>query len=597
MSHIEQPRIRKQFSTLMLLVLVVFTFGFWLYFANLTKRSIGFFDESIYLTLASSHSNDSSLGGVWSFYTKVLYRLVDGDIVQFRILGAAILYLSSVALGISSTRLITLNKTWSNEFKIMFTLIIGLSGFFFYSIFMFFTPGYQWLTLCGLLISSSALFVALSTQGKSSFMSWIVCGWSILLASAGRPTAGAIFLALLMLHPVTRGELFRFPRNLLALIFGFASGLIVHFSFVANYADTLRTFEVSKMISSADETHSLINLLKVLVYSPVHTFYTLFTSTFGLIAFFVPLIFLSRNRRAIGAMSIRSIVYVLSSLALMLLLVKYGTSLFALDSIVLLWWLLVLVVVTIYLVNDFDGSDSSEIESSSGLFSFRQESIVPITLLVALGAFSFLSNMTKIQLAVASIFYVVLILLFVGRIKSEKLSWLLSFAVSCLIIFSLTLAYAQGEKSHLQSAPTDTQTEKVFIGPKNSILFVDKQRQQEIRQVRSLKDKYDYSRIYLLDTSPKATYLQYELGFRSIASPILVNQKFADWMVGAYSDTLRDAWIVTSDDAPASERIDPIPLVMKLGKRFPADYTLVSTLSGQFCFSPNCTLKVWRPNK
>ena len=145
------------------------------YVMGFLDKSIGMFDESLFLILAKNANPNVSYAGAWSGYTHLLYEIVNGDVVKFRVLGFIIVYLLGCLLGWVT---LLANQNYGNidfSWRLSISLSFGLSSLFFYSIFMFFSPGYQWLTFCGLMILGIGFFIQKVPQNG-----FFVAGWFVL---------------------------------------------------------------------------------------------------------------------------------------------------------------------------------------------------------------------------------------------------------------------------------------------------------------------------------------------------------------------------------------------------------------------------------
>jgi hypothetical protein len=98
----------------------------------------------------------------------------------------------------------------------------------------------------------------------------------------------------------------------------------------------------------------------------------------------------------------------------------------------------------------------------------------------------------------------------------------------------------------------------------------------------------------LIDLTPFTTYFYYALGFKSIETPFWGFQDYAEFLTDKHKDELTNAWLLTSDDKKA---IDPVEIASILSKKFPEDYNLVATYSGNLCRNKYCIQQLWKPKQ
>jgi hypothetical protein len=168
------------------------------------SRGLGLKDEGLYLLAADPPSGTASWGFPFGWHTGPLFAAVGYDVASFRTLGAFILVMTSVALGVSVSKSLTDIRVTFFSLVTVLTIITSVSGSMFYYIAMLRTPSYNWLNLVGIQIAIVATLAGTMRRSlsKSMVFSWGlvllagVAGFGLFLTVPAKPSTLPVLLTL-----------------------------------------------------------------------------------------------------------------------------------------------------------------------------------------------------------------------------------------------------------------------------------------------------------------------------------------------------------------------------------------------------------------
>ena len=141
-----------------------------------TKYGIADKDEGLYLLAADPPNNSAAWSFPWGWHTKFIFELTSFNLSTFRAVGATILVLFSIFFVREVFRFHhkIVRNSLKNDKIINFTIvIIGLSfAVIFYGSFVFRTPGYNWVTYVGTLLSCTGLMKQLNYHSSNEQKYW-----------------------------------------------------------------------------------------------------------------------------------------------------------------------------------------------------------------------------------------------------------------------------------------------------------------------------------------------------------------------------------------------------------------------------------------
>ena len=582
---------RKKLDWLELLSIVIFTAIALVYMSNVLQTNLGILDESLMLSLAHNSDTSVSYAGIWSFYTHIIYAVTAGDVYTFRVLGAILLFVSSLLFGYLLVRDIAPAERFSRPIRITAILAIGVTGLDFYTRLLF-VPGYDWLALVGV---TGALCGYLLTRAKSPTQirfGAILIGIFGFLASAGRPIAGIGFISIFLidLFFVRRCKDAKSITKLLT-----ASALlaaIFHFVFIANLKDTINSLLLTLRISEADPSHSPLTLIKVTFWQVGHVARESIVLSKGLILVIVILPFVIRKyREKFSSLQIRFVAAFLFVSVIALSVFYPNTYLAA------VWVSLVITYASMYVVfqaesqvNDSGENDSSQVSRLRNIYSY---------ILVFIGSIfciTFTSNIGVVVLA-SHLMLLFIALMYVFAFNADE-PFIRNFSQKCTTVVTIVFLFSGYQAaSHFQGHDISKESVATYIGPNNSLIFLNKEQSGEINQIRAFKSKNLIApNTKVLSLTPYAIYIGYELDFRYAETPYIVQgQKYAEEYVQRNKEALNDAWMFTTSDVSRYEPVDPKPVVTILNKTFPQDYKLMASFTGRYCVPKVCTINLWKP--
>ena len=560
-----------------------------------SRRSLDFSDESLYLYLTSSPTQESTLAGVWNWYLNIFYRISGDDIVLYRQISVVIAFTCSYLFSwayFSSTYKPMKTKI-GITFPFMPVILAATSTVFFYR-YTLITPGYNWLALIGVLLSIAGALKWLSGNTSMIWPALSVLGLG--LTTMARPTSGiVIFLAMLCYRKI-RTDIFKFTffgRIFFLSIFGFA---VLHHLLLVSASVTIKALRQTYLAAQVDKSHSFLSLLSQatndLINFPLHAV----SISKGLIlipVFFILINFATKNKKIQSVFQATLVLSSLAGFAVLLILnqmVVYtpsrgGDAGSSLATLVLFGFLAALSLGSLN-----ESEESGILERNRNKYSGNAS----VLLLGGILGFAFSSNNGLLnQSAGIGILYIALYLSFILRISQQK--WELNFltvnVIFLVIVFSQVL-YGAWQNPY-RSVNLSENTYSVIVGGGNKIL-VSKSRAEDISKVKSIADEIDAknANLYLVDLSPFTTYIPYELEFKTIETPLITESAYLDGFAQRNKDLLQKAWILTSNSKRA---LDPNDLMSVLGKSLEDDYQFAYSLDGNYCQGKTCKLMLWKP--
>ena len=584
-------RLSIKYSLVQFVATIVSTFFICAFIVQLMRKGIGFADETLYLILADSSDTTFSYGGLWSFYTHHFAAIVDGDIYGFRVLGALLIFSFSTLLGYQVARL---NKQVETEIRsqISIALSLGVASFFFYQKFLL-VPGYDWLTLVGLLIGLNGFFLTMSEPLTYQRTGSFLIGSGAFIASTGRPLAGVIFLVAVWVVWLNSAKAQKKNLKIWYLVTGLMVMSIFHLLFIANFKDSINSFILTAQISAADPAHNISYLLKTSIWDLLTAPILAIQASAGFIIAITVMALIAKYRRNwMSRKFARFLVLglLVGQISLTFILGKFGGGSSGEQNGYVWIGLTFSYALTAYIVNTYSEFHSEGIPRSLALAAS-----IPVA--AAIFAATFSSDIGIVRLSSQlGVFYCLLLFIVSNTIQDSLVQRGLHALTSILIVVGLMVAFQKGMDQHYDSDATNLQTVSTRYGPHNSSLTVDAKRSNEINQVRQFKQQgLVRSTDAVLNLTPVAIYIPYELGFRNVKTLLLPNQTFAEQYVRDNEKALKDAWLLTTESKYRDDPIEPAPVTEILGRSFPDDYRLVTTFSGKYCLNTVCVVNMWKP--
>lgn len=215
-------------------------------------------DEGHYLLAADNHQPTAAFNSLFGHYTGIVFRAVGYDIVAFRIVGVLILALAGLVLGLAVVRLVAPGARRTTRSCVAIGVAAG--SLTQYNIFLR-TPGYNWLTLIGLMlvVAGAALELLERPSRRDDVGATVLLGLGVFLSFMGKAPAGAAAAAVgIVATLVPLGGPAVGPR----LRVGAAAALVAaalfaaHFLFVEGPAATAQTLRDSlDMLGVMDPAH------------------------------------------------------------------------------------------------------------------------------------------------------------------------------------------------------------------------------------------------------------------------------------------------------------------------------------------------------
>lgn len=229
-----------------------------------TNAGLDLTDEGHYLLAADNHQPAAAFNGLFGKYTGLVYRLVGYDLGTFRMVAIALAIIAGMLFGFCLFRLVERSaaERWLPTLAARITVSLGVAcgALIEYNLFIR-TPGYNWLTLEGLLLAAAGISLQLSNGPLSrleTLAAVILIGLGAFLALAGKIPAGVAVILL-----VAGATLLSFPTGrharvwigvwAAALLVGF---IILHVVFIEGAVPTINTIRNDlAMLAIVDPVH------------------------------------------------------------------------------------------------------------------------------------------------------------------------------------------------------------------------------------------------------------------------------------------------------------------------------------------------------
>lgn len=582
------------------------------------SHGIDISDEGLYLVAADAPAANYTYVGLWGDYLHPLYAGSRHDITTYRALGAVLL---AVAALICARGLRYLLISWgtvpvsvgrSTRLRFGLDLVALAAALVYYALYLI-TPSYNWLTLVGLLLCAGGLLPILgSARGR-----WrdrrdaaLVAG-GVFVTFMGRPTAGAGLAALVsavLLAVSVRPIRARLISVAVVAAVGVAL-IMLHLVFVLGWADTVNAFtETNYFVTNDSTTHGLGALLRqslaqfALVPSGIVRVAGL-TPWLGLLALagvLVPTKWRTVRPTVVSGLTLTSVVVVTLVIqrndgfgggpkawrslpfAGLAIIMTAGLALVAASTVT--WW------TARCETDDTSAADEAGAASHEQL---RWLGVGAFFLGCAL-LYAFSSNNGIVYQMHGAFVLLALsaLALSIGAVERRAV-------VAAIVIFALVSGVAavsavnQGAAFGYRTAAPSQSTERVVVSHRGASLLVGPAFADFYRQLAAAARVNGFAAgTPLVDLSPFSPGIGYALGAEPPTTLMLgFSPGVARWAL-AKQDLTRwhDAWLLVA--ATGTRRIDPTLVVGALGRSFPADYELVSSL---FWPTGNQTFELWRP--
>ena len=567
-----------------------------------SRRSLDFSDESLYLYLTSSPTQESTLAGVWNWYLNFLYRMSGEDIVLYRQISIFVTFACSYFFAWAYFSSTSNPKNTKDDSRFSFLPIVAttISIVFFYRTALL-TPGYNWLALIGVLISIAGAVKWLS--GERSLMWPAISVVGLGFATMARPTAGILIFFAMLTYRKIRTDIFRMTAAGKTFFTTFIIYVLFHHLFVISISGTMNAWQQTLSTSQIDKSHSFMNLLLQAATDVTNFPLNAVSISRGLIL--VPICVICANffikskadhKRfqsilVLGALA----TYVVILITNQMLLIMNHLFMASPESRNKVGLTLATLTFFGFLSAVALGSNRYEAERRLKARIGHEYSGSAIGLLVAgIFGYAFSSNNGLLNHSAGiGILYVALYLQLFLRINQQQLAQrMLISNVIFLLIMSSQVVYGAWQHPY-RSVSLSENIYSVTVGGDSKIL-VSKSRAEEISKVKAIANKINAKdrNLYLVDLSPFTTFIPYQLEFKTIETPLIVTPSYLEGFAQRNKSKLQSAWIMTSD---SKKSVDPTNLLRVLGKTIEHDYELAYTLDGNFCRNLPCRLTLWKP--
>lgn len=182
-------------------------------------------DEGFYLYAADPANRADAANGLWGAYVGLLYRAVGYSLVGFRIAGVVVLGACACVLGWRAGGFLGFLAGHPLDRLTRWALAVStVAGAGLYYALMILTPSYNWLALCGLMLTMAGVLGALETpERRSRLWHMVLISIGCFLAFWGRNVAGvgvwlvAHFLVVLFAQGSRRGRVWLVGAGLATL--------------------------------------------------------------------------------------------------------------------------------------------------------------------------------------------------------------------------------------------------------------------------------------------------------------------------------------------------------------------------------------------
>lgn len=174
--------------------------GLWVLLEALlaSERGLDLTDEGLYLLAADPPSRVAAWGTPWGWHTAPLFRMVQGDVANFRTLGAMLLVAASAALGlaVASGRWRMPEHKAEPSTRLESTLAgvaAGLGGYLYYAG-MLRTPSYNWVVITGTVIAATGTLLNLPpSRHRMPRLGLALTAFGLFVTIPSKPTSPILF--------------------------------------------------------------------------------------------------------------------------------------------------------------------------------------------------------------------------------------------------------------------------------------------------------------------------------------------------------------------------------------------------------------------
>ena len=573
--------------------IAVFMFALLVY----SRKSLDFSDESLYLFLTTNPTPESTLGGVWNWYLNVIFQLSGEDIVHYRqvsvVISFACSYLFAWAYFTSAAK--SCSAKVGIQYLYLPIMLTSVSTVFLYR-YTLMTPGYNWLALIGVLLSMSGAIKWL--HGKHSLVWPAISVLGLGIATMARPTAGIIIFLGMLTYRKIRMDIFRFTaagKSFFATIISF---MLLHHFFLISIPLTFKALEQTFLVTQDDKSHSFLNLLAQAVSDIARFPLSAISASSGLIL--IPLFFVITNfilKKPMFKKILEATLAIGAFVTFAILLIWQRAFEYSPESGSKIGLTLATLTIFGFLTSTaIDPYLSNQLNEDKVQIDYQYSGNAVVLLSAGIVGFSFSSNNGLLnQSAGIGIIYVALFLRFMLQFGRKHLSQrILAFNLVFLLIICSQVLNGAWQNPY-RSVNLSENIYPVVVGGSSKIL-VSKSRAEEISKVKSISIDIDAKEreLYLVDLSPFTTFIPYQLGFKTVETPLITQSSYLKGFAQRNSGPLQAVWILTSD---SKESLPPNEFLMELGKSLERDYELAYSLEGNFCRNKPCKLFLWKPVK
>lgn len=564
--------------------------------APLAQFGLDFSDESFYLHLSSSIDRNTSGFGPWGAVLHPLFAATN-NIVGFRLLGVLGLILSASYLANGFLDSIV-DRGMPIPPRIIQALYLFTIPFISLTYFrhLLITPSYNWLNLVGILLVLGVYYrIRFSFIASHRWITLILLNAGLLIATLSRPLSGLILFVGIFASREFRNFVFYSKQILLRHLVTQFSLLFLIFWLLISPTEILSSWKSAIEFSQFDESHSISNLiidlwfdLSDLILNPA------VGVSAGALLGVIILHFTNLAESKVGKTYIRLCIILLTTSFFALALVEitqYGSE--NTDDALGLIGLTALSASIARLIKVENQKSQFEVMSKHKIRSRKSSAAF---YLFCVFAFAFSSNNGLIrQSSMAAVIFLLWVIDESLWFKTLKFPYVQVVAV-LLITFSLTIAtLVSGFNAPYRSEGFNWGNSYTVVDTHGSKVKISNDQASVVSTIlNSDVALANQSENVLIDLTPFTTYFYYALGFKSIETPFWGFQDYAEFLTDKHKDELTNAWLLTSDDKKA---IDPVEIASILSKKFPEDYSLVATYSGNLCRNKYCIQQLWKPKQ
>jgi hypothetical protein len=561
----------------------------------LSQFGLDFSDESFYLHLSSSVDHNTSGFGPWGAVLHPLFAITS-NIVGFRLIGVLVLvsaasYLANGFLDSIVDRGMSIPPRVFQALYLILIPFIGLS----YFRHLLITPSYNWLNLVGILLVLGVYYrIRFKSTVSHEWITLILLNLGLIVATLSRPLSGVILFLGILVSREFRNFVFHSKQIVLRQLVIQVSIICIVFWLLISPTDIVSSWKSAIEFSQFDKSHSISNLIKELWVDLGGLFLNPAVGVSAGVLLSVSVLQFSKLADSRAGKIYLQLSWILLTACFFFVafaeITQYGAE--NTDDALGLISLTVLAASVARLRKIEIQKSRSEATSKQIIRSQKSSSAF---FLFCIFAFAFSSNNGLIrQSSMAAVVYLVWIIDESLWFKSIRFPNLQEAAIlvftACITVATLVSGFNAPYRSERFNwnnsyATVDANGSRVKISNDQAIVIST-----------ILKSKValtNQSENVLIDLSPFTTYFYYALGFKSVETPFWGFQDYAEFLANKHKSELANAWLLTSDDERA---IDPVEIASILSKKFPEDYRLVATYSGNLCRNKYCVQQLWKPN-